>query len=116
MVNVIDYMPGDTLLHRLNPVIKLGLAATIIIGIFLSDTYVALLGFLALTLALGAYAGVVDRLLALLKLLIPLALIMLVLQLAFMRMQRGVELCHDEGSSPEQRPVCVCWAWRYRLF
>ena len=85
MVNVIDYMPGDTLLHRLNPVIKLGLAATIIIGIFLSDTYVALLGFLALTLALGAYAGVVDRLLALLKLLIPLALIMLVLQLAFMR-------------------------------
>ena len=85
MVNVIDYMPGDTLLHRLNPVIKLGLAAAIIIGIFLSDTYVALLGFLALTLALGAYAGVVDRLLALLKLLIPLALIMLVLQLAFMR-------------------------------
>lgn len=57
MVNVIDYMPGDTLLHRLNPVIKLGLAATIIIGIFLSDTYVALLGFLALTLALGAYAA-----------------------------------------------------------
>ena len=45
----------------------------------------ALLGFLALTLALGAYAGVVDRLLALLKLLIPLALIMLVLQMAFMR-------------------------------
>ena len=86
MVNVIDYMPGDTLLHRLNPVVKLGLAAAIIVGIFLSDTYVALLGFLALTLALGAYAGVVDRLFSLLKLLIPLALIMLVLQLAFMRM------------------------------
>ena len=85
MVNVIDYMPGDTLLHRLNPVVKLGLAAAIIVGIFLSDTYVALLGFLALTLALGAYAGVVDRLFSLLKLLIPLALIMLVLQLAFMR-------------------------------
>ena len=47
MVNVIDYMPGDTLLHRLNPVVKLGLAAAIIVGIFLSDTYVALLGFLA---------------------------------------------------------------------
>ena len=85
MVNVIDYMPGNTLLHRLNPVVKLGLAAAIIIGIFLSDTYVALLGFLALTLALGAYAGVADRLFSLLKLLIPLALIMLLLQLAFMR-------------------------------
>ena len=45
MVNVIDYMPGDTLLHRLNPVVKLGLAAAIIVGIFLSDTYVALLAF-----------------------------------------------------------------------
>ena len=32
MVNVIDYMPGDTLLHRLNPVVKLGLAAAIIVG------------------------------------------------------------------------------------
>ena len=40
------------------------------------STYVALLGFLALTLALGAYAGVVDRLFSLLKLLIPLALIL----------------------------------------
>ena len=83
MVNVIDYMPGDTLLHRLNPVVKLGLAAAIIVGIFLSDTYVALLGFLALTLALGAYAGVVDRLFSLLKLLIPLALIMLVLHVPY---------------------------------
>ena len=53
MVNVIDYMPGDTLLHHLNPVVKLGLAAAIIVGIFLSDTYVALLGFSALTLALA---------------------------------------------------------------
>lgn len=41
MVNVIDYMPGDTLLHHLNPVVKLGLAAAIIVGIFLSDSYVA---------------------------------------------------------------------------
>ena len=40
---------------------------------------------LAVTLALRAYAGVVGRLRALLRLLIPLALIMLVLQLAFMR-------------------------------
>ena len=98
MVNVIDYMPGDTLLHRLNPVIKLGLAAAVVIGIFLSDTYVALLGFLALTLALGAYAGVVDRLFSLLKLLIPLALIMLALQLAFMRDGNAVwGFVTDEG-------------------
>lgn len=114
MVNVIDYMPGDTLLHRLNPVVKLGLAAAIIVGIFLSDTYVALLGFLALTLALGAYAGVVDRLFSLLKLLIPLALIMLVLQLAFMR--DGNVVCGfitTRASSQDRRPACACWVWRY---
>lgn len=27
MLNVIDYMPGDTLLHKLNPVAKVALAA-----------------------------------------------------------------------------------------
>lgn len=26
MLNVIDYMPGDTLLHKLNPVAKVALA------------------------------------------------------------------------------------------
>ena len=94
MVNVIDYMPGDTLLHRLNPVIKLGLAATIHHRHFLVRHLCGTAGLSGTHARAGAYAGVVDRLLALLKLLIPLALIMLVLQLAFMRMQRGVELCH----------------------
>ena len=85
MVNVIDYLPGNTLLHKLNPVAKLALAAGIIVATFLSDTYMALFGLLALTLALGAYAGVLDRLLSLMKLLVPLALIMFALQLAFVR-------------------------------
>ena len=92
MVNVIDYQPGDTLLHRLNPVVKLALAAGIIVATFLATTYPCLIGLLALTLALGAYAGVLDRLLSLLKLLVPLALIMFVLQLAFVRDGRPVFL------------------------
>ena len=56
MVNVIDYVPGKTLLHRLNPVTKLAIAAAIIVATFLSDTYVMLLGLLVLTFALGFYA------------------------------------------------------------
>ena len=67
MVNVIDYVPGDTVLHRLNPIAKLALAAGIIIATFLGDTYPMLLGLLALTLVLGAYAGVFKNLLSLLK-------------------------------------------------
>ncbi len=98
MVNVIDYMPGDTLLHRLNPVTKLAVAAAIVIATFLADTYPALVALLALTLALGAYAGVIRRLLSLLKLLVPLAVIMLVLQCAFVRAGRPVlGFITDEG-------------------
>ena len=98
MVKVIDYQPGTTLLHRLNPVAKLGLAAAIILATFLSSTFPMLVGLLALTLLLGAYAGVLRRLVALLKLLVPVAVIMLLLQTAVMRSGNVVFLwMTDEG-------------------
>lgn len=85
MTNVIDYVSGTTLLHRLNPVTKLALAAAIIVATFLAKGYPMLVGLLVLTLALGVYAGVVGRLVSLLKLLVPLAVVMLVLQTVFVR-------------------------------
>lgn len=85
MVNVIDYAPGATVLHRLNPVAKLALASGIIIATFLAASYPALVGLLVITLALGAYAGVFSRLASLLKVLLPLAAIMLVLQMIFVQ-------------------------------
>lgn len=92
MVNVIDYVPGTTLLHRLNPVTKLAIAVAIILATFLSETFPLLLGLLGLTLLLGVYARVLPRLTALLKLLVPLALIMLLLQTAIMRTGDSVVL------------------------
>jgi energy-coupling factor transport system permease protein len=85
VVNVIDYVPGDTLLHRLNPIAKLAIAAGIIVATFVADTYPMLLGLLALTLVLGIYAGAIGRLLSILKVLVPVALIMVLLQTAFVR-------------------------------
>ena len=85
MVNVIDYAPGATVLHRLNPVAKLALASGIIIATFLAASYPALVGLLVITLALGAYAGVFSRLASLLKVLLPLAAIMLALQMIFVQ-------------------------------
>lgn len=85
MVNVIDYVPGATVLHRLNPVAKLALASGIIIATFLAASYPALVGLLVITLALGAYAGVFSRLASLLKVLLPLAAIMLALQMIFVQ-------------------------------
>ena len=61
MLNVIDYVPGDTLLHRLNPVTKLALAAAIIAATFSANPHAALVGLLVLTLLLAAYAGVFGR-------------------------------------------------------
>ena len=69
MLNVIDYVPGASLLHRMNPVSKLALAASIILATFLSQSWAMLVGLLMLTLALGAYAGVITRLVSLLKVL-----------------------------------------------
>lgn len=85
MLNVIDYVPGTTALHRLNPVAKLALAASIIAATFLAHSWAVLAGLLALTLALGAYAGVSSRLASLLKVLAPVATIMLALQVTFVR-------------------------------
>lgn len=85
MLNVIDYIPGDTLLHKLNPVTKLGIAVAIIVATFLADRYVLLVGLICLSAALGVLAGGGSRVLSLMKLLVPVALIMLALQLAFVR-------------------------------
>lgn len=85
MLNVIDYAPGNTALHKLHPVAKVALAAAIIAATFLSSSYVMLVGLLAFTLFMGAYAGVANRLVALMKLLVPLALILFLLQVFFMR-------------------------------
>lgn len=98
MVNVIDYVPGATVLHRLNPVAKLALASGIIIATFLAASYPALVGLLVITLALGAYAGVFSRLASLLKVLLPLAAIMLVLQMIFVQEgERLVGFVTNEG-------------------
>lgn len=98
MLNVIDYAPGNTALHKLHPVAKVALAAAIIAATFLSSFYAMLIGLLAFTLAMGVYAGVAGRLITLMKLLVPLALVFLVLQVAFMRAGTPVlGFATDEG-------------------
>ena len=91
MGSVIDYIPGTSLLHKLNPVTKLALAAAIILATFLGDTFALLIALLALTFALGAYAHANAGLVSLAKLMVPLSVIMLVLQTAFIR--TGAVVC-----------------------
>lgn len=84
MVNVIDYVPGTTLFHKLNPVTKLAIAASLIISFFVAKSFAVLIGLLVLTMLLGVYAHVARRLVSLLKILLPLAIVLLLLQTAFM--------------------------------
>ena len=84
MINVIDYVPGTSALHRMNPVAKLALAAGLIASMFLADTYGMIAALFAIIFALGAYAGVGPRLASLMKVLVPLAIIMMVLQTVFL--------------------------------
>lgn len=107
MVNAIDYVQGDTLLHRLNPVAKLGLAAALIVATFLAGSYALLIALIALTFAAAAYAGVARRLVSLLKVLIPVAVVMFLLQVAFVRTGTPVlGFITDEGAVTASK-VCL---------
>lgn len=92
MRNVIGYVPGSSLLHRLNPVTKLAMAAAIIIATLLAQSWTALVGLLLITLGLSVYAGAFSRLASLLKVLVPVAVLMFALQLAFVRSGDAVAL------------------------
>ena len=61
------------------------MAAAVVVATLLADTYPLLVGLIALTLAIGAYAGALRRLASLLKVLVPLAAIMLLLQTVVVR-------------------------------
>lgn len=83
MITVIDYVEGTSALHRLNPVAKLALAAGIIVATFVANSFVALMALLVFTCLLAAYAGAFSKVTSLLKVLVPVAVVMLLLQTAF---------------------------------
>lgn len=85
MTSLVEYAPGTSLLHRLNPVSKLALAVALISAIVLADTWAALVAMPLATIALAAHARVARRLLRLLALLAPLGLVMIALQALFVR-------------------------------
>lgn len=100
MVNVIDYVPGTTFLHVLNPVSKIALAAAVIAASLLADTPIVLFGLLAVTLLVSGWAHVMAQVRSFLKLLVPLAVIMFIMQTALVRSGHEVFLyVTDEGLS-----------------
>ncbi|WP_028264330.1 energy-coupling factor transporter transmembrane component T family protein [Atopobium fossor] len=85
MNNLIDYTPGTSFLHQLNPVTKLVLATCIIAATLVAHSFAMLIALLGLSFILAACAKVARKLGTLLYMLIPLALIMLAFQTFFIQ-------------------------------
>ena len=85
MRGVLNYVPGDTLLHRLDPRTKLLLSLMICVAAFISGNAFFLLGLLALNLVFAALGGVTAQALRMLRGLSKACVFMFVLQVLFIQ-------------------------------
>lgn len=85
MKGFLDYKPGDTALHRLDPLTKIFLSVCICAACFLAENIAVLIFLIGCDLLLGAIGGVFDRALGMLKGLLKLSVFLFVLQVLFVR-------------------------------
>ncbi len=98
MRDLFEYVPGTSLIHRLNPITKLLLTVVICAAAFITDSLIFLLFLLALDLLIGFIAGVPKKTLSILKGLLKIAAFLFVLQALLTR--RGTPIfwiVTDEG-------------------
>ena len=84
-MNLLNYVPGNSFLHRLNPITKLAAAFLYGLACILCGSILMELGFIVLMIAVCAAAGLGKRALRLTRNLLILGLFMFVLQLFFVR-------------------------------
>ncbi len=80
MKDLFQYVPGSSLIHRLNPITKLLITVAVCAAAFITDSLVFLLVLLALDLAIGFIAGVPEKTVGILKGLLKIAAFLFVLQ------------------------------------
>ncbi|RFT41052.1 ABC transporter permease, partial [Bifidobacteriaceae bacterium NR003] len=64
---LLTYQPGNTFLHRTNPIAKLILAASVVISVFIAKQYSALIAIAAIIFIGMAFTRVVKTLSGLIK-------------------------------------------------
>ena len=79
MNNLFQYVPGNSVIHRMNPVTKIFLTIVICIAAFVSGNLFYLAGLLAVDLLIGFIAGVPGKTLTIFKGLLKIALFLFVL-------------------------------------
>ena len=85
MNNLFQYVPGNSLIHRMNPVSKLLLTVVICIAAFITDHIAVLLALLALDVLIGVTAGIAGRTWSILRGLLKIAAFLFLLQVLLIR-------------------------------
>lgn len=85
MKDIFEYVEGNSLIHRLNPLVKILLAFCICVAAFASSSLIYLLCLLLLNMFIGAAGGVFKKAVKLLCGLLKISIFLLILQLLFIR-------------------------------
>ena len=80
MKDLFQYVPGNSLIHRLNPITKILLTVAICVAAFMTDSLICLAVLLAIDPGIGLIAGVPKKTLDILKGLLKIAVFLFVLQ------------------------------------
>ena len=83
--NLFQYVPGNSVIHRMNPVAKIVLTIIICIAAFISGNLFYLAGLLAVDLLIGIIAGVAGKTWTIFKGLLKIAVFLFVLQILLVR-------------------------------
>ena len=97
MNNLFQYVPGNSVIHRLNPVTKLLMAVVICIAAFLSGNLFYLAGLLVVDLLIGVIAGVAWKTWTIFRGLLKIALFLFVLQILLVR---GLQMRGGHSTMP----------------
>ena len=85
MNHLFRYVPGNSLIHRLNPVTKIFLTVAICISAFITDRLWFLAALLAIDLLIGIIAGVAEQTWGIFRGLLKIAVFLFLLQVLLIR-------------------------------
>jgi energy-coupling factor transport system permease protein len=85
MRGFLDYSGGNTILHRMNPLVKLLISLIISVSCFLSGYHIFIAAVVILNLVIAAIGGIARRAVAMLGTLLKLSLVLFLIQIFFIR-------------------------------
>ena len=85
MQGFLEYVPGESFFHRLNPVTKIAVAFFLSLSCFLADSHLFVIGVIIINLLIAASSSVFKRTLGILKTLFKLSIVLFLLQIIFIR-------------------------------